>query len=472
MLIGDGILKYKDDIIYHTCELVKIRSVQGQPEAEKPFGGGVDRALKYVLELGKELGFTTKYVDGYAGHVEFGEGDIIIGILVHLDVVPEGEGWTSPPYSAEIRDGKIFGRGSADDKGPAVVALYALKVLKDTGVLPDKRIRIIFGTNEESGMKDMEYYFTKEPVPDMGFSPDAGYPIYNREKGILRIQISNKKMEAEKCIPSITEIKGGRAVNIVPDVCQGFISGDSLGEDQINNLQKIAREYSGCNIEVIRKGKDLILKTHGKPAHGAAPEGGINAISHLIQFIYKTELHSFHDRFIQFLYEKIKLETNGYSMGINCKDEESGELTLNLGIIDIDSYKASVILDIRYPVTCSGDEIVDEIKKQGDIYNVTVSSSDHQLPLYVKEGHLLLQLLGKAYEKVTGEKVKLLSMGGGTYARTLRNNGVAFGGAEGGNVHQADEYVLIEGLMYHGRICTQAIYELANANLQSMEIDS
>ncbi|MCG0276560.1 MAG: Sapep family Mn(2+)-dependent dipeptidase, partial [Thermosediminibacteraceae bacterium] len=184
MDIEKAIKLNEEPLIKSVCEIIKIRSVEDAPAPGKPFGEGVARALEYALDLSRSFGFRTKNLDNYIGWAEWGEGAEMVGILVHLDVVPEGSGWTYPPFGGEIHDGKIYGRGAVDNKGPAMAALYALKTLKDAGVKFKRRVRVIFGTNEESGMKCIKYYLEHDEEPTMAFSPDAEYPIINGEKGI------------------------------------------------------------------------------------------------------------------------------------------------------------------------------------------------------------------------------------------------------------------------------------------------
>lgn len=512
MIIGNRIRNYKEEIIKDLQELIKIRSVKGPAVEGKPFGEEVNKALEYVLKRGEEFGFKVKNVDGYAGHVEYGEGDEIVGILVHLDIVPEGAGWNYPPFGGEIHDGKIYGRGASDDKGPAIVALYSLKVLKDAGIVPKRKIRVIFGVNEESGMEDMKYYFSKEPVPDLGFSPDAYYPIINREKGILHLfldkdidtdrkdkinkdNINDDIKDREESIKdkggsisiyegkekatvrnAIEKIWGGEVVNMVPPECHALISEKILTPDEIESLKERADKYNAAigrhviNVSFIDEkngdGKRVKISAKGKSAHGSTPQEGINAIYHMLDFLSFLGKDNFLGRenymndFLEFLYRKIGNETTGQSLGINLKDEESGELTLNLGKIEMENGKAKAYIDIRYPVTYKAEDILPIIEKNAQEAGITVKIMGHSKPLYVPENHPLIIGLINAYEKITGEKAKLLSMGGGTYARTLNNNGVAFGGA-GHGAHQPDEHVSIEELMRHGEICTQAIYELA-----------
>ncbi len=461
MNVGKAILDYQDDIIRELQRLIQIPSVKDVPSEGKPFGEESYKALEAVLELGRRLGFRSKNVDGYAGHVEFGEGDEIVGVLVHLDVVPAGEGWTYPPFEGVLEEGAIYGRGASDNKGPAIVALYGLKALKDLGIRPNKRIRIIFGTNEESGMTDMDYYFSKEPIPDMGFSPDAGYPITNREKGLLRITFT-KDMGGDQG-SAIRSIHGGSVVNMVPDTCEALVDHGSLTQQDLKAMKELAEGIPHCRIEERSSQEGMVLRVMGKSAHGAGPENGVNAIACLLHFLAKGTGDFPLDDFLTFLSQKIGLETRGQSMGIVCKDEPSGELTLNLGILRGDGGKWEASIDIRYPVTCSGEEIVDIIRKEAEPFGISVRVDHHMDPLYVPQDHPLIVKLSRAYEMITGKKAELQSMGGGTYARTLRNNGVAFGaGFRDTKAHQPDEFVLVEDLMLHGQIFTQALYELAS----------
>ncbi|NLC67930.1 MAG: M20 family metallopeptidase, partial [Clostridiaceae bacterium] len=345
--------------------------------------------------------------------------------------------------------------------------------------------RVILGTNEENGMQDMKYYFTREPVPRLGFSPDARYPVINREKGILQLALVEKgftgnenakgeqgqgrkdfnngckgrhKNKGEPLAPFM-EIIGGDAVNMVPAWSSACIQAGQLQPDEILHLQGLAGKAGGNGIEVLTvEGGDMCIRARGRSAHAASPENGINAIYRLLDFLGKVVCL---DGLPGFIYRnKIGLDTTGQSLGINFKDEESGALTLNLGKIRCNQGEKRAALDIRYPVTCNYGSIVDILREKADKEDVGVEIIEHLPPLYMPENHPLIVKLGSAYEKITGKKAGLLSIGGGTYARTLKNNGVAFGGA-GTGAHQPDEHVSIEELMRHARICTQAMYEIA-----------
>lgn len=461
MNIADSVLKYQQDIIDGIMRLVRIRSVKEAAQPGMPFGQGCRDVLLEALKMGEELGFAVKNVDNYAGHIEFGEGEEIVGILNHLDVVPEGDGWDTPPYAPEIRDGRIYGRGASDNKGPAVVSLYCMKAIKDLGIPLKRRIRLILGTDEESGWEDMRYYLEREPVPDLGFSPDAGYPMFNREKGILNLKIAGGGASPEGAIRSIN---GGIARNSVPDACRAVVDlGKVADSDALLNR---AREMGG-EIES-REGDIVTLFRIGVPAHGASPENGDNAVAHMLDIL--APLYEGKDdaasRFLTFAKDKLGHETDGASLGVKLWDEPSGPLTLNLGLFRFDESGGWLVIDMRFPVTRTMEEIVNAATDTAKAYGVEVKVEKYTAPLYVPEDAPLIQALSRAYQRVTGEKAQPMSMGGGTYARVLQNNGVAFGpGFPGGadtRGHQANEFCVIEELMRHSRVCVEAIVELAN----------
>lgn len=267
----------------------------------------------------------------------------MIAILGHLDVVPEGTGWDFPPYAAEIHQGKIYGRGTMDDKGPILAALYALKAIKEAGLKLSKRVRIFFGTNEESGSQDMKYYLEQGgEIPIVGFTPDGDYPVVNSEKGIIffdAIKVFRKKHSPI----TIKYIKGGIAANMVPAYCEAKIQirDNFLKKKIIKKFEQFIRDR-GYQIRMEQNDEYLILKSKGISAHAMEPEKGKNAIMQLVCFLDTIDLGS-NDvvEYIHWLVENISMENNGYSLGINCKDD-GGELTINLGMADINEDQAMV----------------------------------------------------------------------------------------------------------------------------------
>ncbi|MFA9396646.1 MAG: dipeptidase PepV [Clostridiaceae bacterium] len=452
----------KEDLIRNTQNIIKIKSVESEPKEGKPFGEEVSKALDFTLNLCTELGFKTVNLDGYIGYAEYGIGEEYVGVLGHLDVVPEGDGWIYPPYGAEIHDGKIFGRGTTDDKGPMIAALYGLKAIKELNIPLSKKVRIIFGTNEESGCKEMEYYNEREKPPILGFTPDGEYPIIYAEKGITIFDlVKDFKVEENQDI-EIQSIKGGHRPNMVPDFCQAIIKTDN-SKIVLDCLNKF-KEKNKANIVATTEGNIVTIKSYGKAAHGSLPQLGENAIMQLLKFIGKISMkESQTKQFIDFCNKHIGLEVNGESFGIGLCDEVSGKLSFNVGTIDLDKEKVSMALNLRYPVTFKYDDMMTPLNKTLENTEIRIENMIHQEPLYFEKEHPLIKTLQKVYEEETGLEPELLAIGGGTYAKEMKNI-VAFGPIFKGEPdldHQANEYIKVDDLVKNAKIYGKAIYELA-----------
>lgn len=464
MHINRLVENYKDQIVKHTQELIKIKSTEKQGSPGKPFGEEVNQALEYVLKLSEELGFETLNLDGYAGHAEIGQGDETLGILVHLDVVPEGDGWTYTAYGGEIHNGRIYGRGASDDKGPTVAALFAMKVVKELGVKLNKKIRIIFGTNEETNWDCMKHYFRKMKAPDMAFTPDSDFPVIFAEKGILVLSLVRKLEDKYREKIEILEIKGGNRPNMVPDLCKAVIKvADDAKDDFINKFEEF-KANTGSQLSLEMNKDNITIVSEGVSAHGSTPQSGTNAISHLMSFLGLVAHSncSTHD-FIKMYNEKLGMEVNGESLGCGFEDDVTGKLTLNVGMIEVNSKEAKLTLDIRYPVKLTREDVIKSIENNLMETGVNVEIESYMDPLYIPLDHPLVQKLMKVYREETGDTTSQpITTGGGTYARSMKN-AVAFGPSFPGQedvAHQKDEYISIEHLIKITQIYAKAIYEL------------
>lgn len=457
----------RDDIIKTTQELISYKSVEEQPEPGAPFGRPIRDCLDRTLELCEEMGFKTVNVDGYAGHAEYGQGEEIVGILVHLDVVPEGTGWSVDPYEGKIVDGKLYGRGSGDDKGPAAAAMYALKAVKEAGDTFNKRVRIIFGCDEETGRwACMKNYFKQEEMPSCGFSPDADFPIINSEKGIAVFEIGKKFKAAktEACTGlKIKYIKGGSRPNMVPEYCECELEMQESLKDSLLKAADSMKEKLNADIRLEFKAASCLVKSYGVSAHGSTPEKGVNAITQLIRFLSGLPLCEGETAaFVKFIDGSIGMETDGKSFGLNMEDEASGKLVFNLGIFQLTETEAKATINIRYPVTKTWKDvyaIIDSKVKEAEIEYKELSVLE---PLYVPADNPLVQKLKAVYERVTKEEATLISIGGGTYARAIKN-AVAFGPLFPGKpelAHQKDEYISVDDLIKCTKIYAEAIAEL------------
>ena len=450
MSFGKNILGYKDDLLKDIDSLIRIRSVSATDTE------AASCALDFLLKRAEEMGFKTKNIDGVAGHVEYGEGNGLAAVLAHVDVVPAGEGWSVEPYQLTEKDGRLYGRGIVDDKGPAVAALYCLKALKDSGVVPKRRIRLILGAAEEIGMNDMQTYFQSEEMPEMSFTPDSEYGICTCEKGIMQLEVYSKDFDAT----TLTALRAGNAVNAVPSKAYALVD---CTENEDHQLRRFADAKPG-EYDFIYTMDGLRIAATGKAAHGSTPEEGLNAATHLIRILAANFGQLVLGSVCSFLDDAVGLETDGASLGIKCSDRQSGELTVNVGIVDVGEKGARAQLDVRYPVTADSDEIYSKICERASYDGLVTRLINHEPPLYVSSELPVIKLLSKAYRTVTGEEPELYSTGGGTYARTLGNNGVAFGPVFKGDnarIHDADESIDKENFFRHAEICMEAVYLMA-----------
>jgi succinyl-diaminopimelate desuccinylase len=462
MKLNNLIEVMKEDIIKSTQEIIKIKSVEGDSKPGMPFGEGVGKALECALGVAKDLGFNTVNLDGYVGYAEYGQGEDYVLALGHLDVVPEGDGWMYPAYGAEIHDGKMYGRGTTDDKGPIMAALFGLKAIKDANLTLSKRIRILFGTNEETGSKELEHYLEKEKPPVAGFTPDADYPIINGEKGITIFNIVKDFEVKEKGENTLKYIKGGQAANMVPDYCEaGIVSTNA--ESIIRALRTFVKDDNSKLSVVVNKNL-VIFKSKGDAAHGSLPERGRNAIMQLLAFIGTIDLgNNDISEFIKFVNENIGMEIHGESFGVCLEDENSGKMSFNVGTINMDRNIATMTLNLRYPVTSKLEDMMNPFNNKIEGTGIRVEKFVHQEPLYFSPDSPIIKSLQKVYTEQTGEEAKLVSIGGGTYAKEMPNI-VAFGPmfpGEPDTIHKQNEYITIDNLIKNAKIYAHALYELA-----------
>ncbi|MBM7585037.1 succinyl-diaminopimelate desuccinylase [Bacillus pakistanensis] len=459
--------KRKEDLLSDLQAFLQIKSVLDEENTSEraPLGEGVRQALDYLLELGKKDGFQPKDVDGYAGHLEFGKGEDLIGILCHVDVVPEGDGWSVDPFGGEIKDGKIYARGAIDDKGPTIAAYYAMKIVKELGLPLEKRVRMIIGTDEESDWRCVEHYFKNEEMPTMGFAPDADFPIIYAEKGIADFDlVSTKKiMNEQSPVAKVVGFQSGRRYNMVPDFAKGELSvreGHTkliqLFEEFIKKQKLEGRYYVANGI--------VIFELEGVSSHGMEPNNGKNAGLYLSKFLTSICIDDQAKSYFSLVVDYFFADSRGNSLGVAYKDDITGELTINVGKLSYDHENGGMLgLNMRYPVTFELKGAMEKVTSLVEEKGFQVQNFSDSSPHHVSADNPLVKTLQKVYEEQTGEEAGLISIGGGTYARSL-SSGVAFGALFPGRediAHQKDEYMYIEDLLKATAIYAQAIFELA-----------
>lgn len=431
------------DMIESIKAAVRINSVMDEDTATEsmPFGKGVDESLRKTLEIAESLGFKTVYKDGYYGYAEIGEGEELIGILGHIDVVPIGDEskWKFPPFSATEEDGYIYGRGTQDDKGPTIAAMYAVKALLDAGVKFEKRVRFIIGGDEENLWRCIAKYTENgEEIPSMGFTPDSSFPVTNAEKSLVQFYLrGNGSKEIN------LNISG--ALNAVPGVANytGKLA-DKLAE-KLDEL-KFDYEKDGESITVI-----------GKRVHAASADKGVNSIERLCKALYEIGVEDDVVRFVAELSDSV-----GSKILPNCIDDVSGTLTLNLGELIINEKESKIGFDSRVPVKFTIEDLEDAVKEKAANYGLEFEEFDRLKSLYVPADSKLIKTLVSVYEQETGLEGTPKSSGGATYAKAL-DNCVAFGAMfpfDEKTEHQENERVNIKNMIKATEIYALSVYRL------------
>ena len=455
MNLNERVLAMQDALLKTLQESIRIPSVQGPAAEGAPYGTEVRKSLDHILSVAKQLGFDTVDMDGQVGWCEYGSGDEMVAVLGHLDVVPAGDGWSFDPWGGEIRNDRIFGRGTMDDKGPSVAALYALAALRDSGLPVTRRIRLLFGCNEETGSQDMKYYLSHGgEVPVMGFTPDAEYPVINGEKGIINVTFARTYTQTGAL--QLRSFRGGTAANVVPDSARAEILCPAEMAENIATLSVPKVTFTATDY-------GILAQAEGVSAHGSTPWQGENAVGRLVKALNMLPFEGEMQRILHFLSRKLGMEVDGKSAGIYLHDEVSGPLTLNWGTLNADSTSLSMIINYRYPVTKSYDDCAPAFMKLFTDAGFTVAHELHKAKLYVPADSPLIRKLLKVYKEYTGIDGKPLSIGGGTYAKMLPNI-VAFGPIFPGDEvreHKPDEFIEIPKLMKNAQMIASAMYELA-----------
>lgn len=424
-----------NEMIEALQKLVSFQSIAKEEGPEYPYGKEVCGAKEYVLELAKSFGMRVEDVPGKYAYIEIGAGPRLIGILSHLDVVPAGDGWTQDPFGGEIVDGRIYGRGTTDDKGPTIAVLYAMKALKEKTTL-SARIRLILGQTEENGeWRDIEAYTDAEEIPECGFTPDGDFPAIQNELGAMVFQVQMPQS-------GFLQGEGGTAPNMVPA------------------RARVKTEFG-------------TYEASGKACHGCAPWLGLNGISELMEKVYQAEPEN---RFVRMYADLIGKTIYGEKLGVAAEDE-SGKLTLNVGLLEVRDETTTLMVDIRYPAKKNPDEISGSLVRQFSSYGASCECVYHVRPLYTPSDSPVLGALLSAYREVTGDDSRPISIGGGTYAKAMPNM-VAFGPNFPGHEnreHMEDEYILVEDFLKLEEIYERALAYLldsSDAASSSSRIDS
>ncbi len=449
------------ELIEATSRLVRIRSVREDPQPGMPFGPGPARVLQEALDLCGELGFATGNCDNYVGTADMNDKETRLHILGHLDVVGEGTGWTvTGPYEPKEVDGMLYGRGTGDDKGPVVATLLAMKAVRDLGVELKYNVRLIMGTDEESGSSDVAYYYSKNPYAPYAFTPDASFPVINIEKGRYT-PLFTKTWAAETATPRVKEFHGGFRINVLPPDAECVVAG--LSAEAVRPFCDQAAAQTGATYELTEEGGDLRILCHGKGAHASTPHKGINANTALLHLLCAlplaktastTALHALNTLFPHG-------DGAGKALGVAQQDDISGALILTFSLLELSETGVSGQFDSRVPI-CANEDNCKAVTEAALAKFGFATEGEMEPSHHTPAGTEFTDTLLRCYEQYTGLEGTCKAIGGGTYVHDIPG-GVAFGcdfpGFDG-NMHGANEFVPIDNLLTSCKIFTQAIIDL------------
>ena len=447
--IDELVKGYKKEIIDTLGILVSYDSVLDETDPLYPFGKQNALCLQKALEIANTYGLKTVNLDNYIGYGEIGTGSEVIGVIGHLDIVPCGQGWNSDPLKIEIIDNKIYGRGTSDDKGPVVAALFAFKVIQDLKIPLNKKLRLIMGSNEETGSKCLEHYVAKMGHVDYGFTPDANFPGTFGEKGMISANFTCNETK-------IIDIKGGVAPNVVCNHVHVVIKKADINYNQfIANLISNDMKY-----EISEQQDNYEIDIYGVAAHASTPNLGKNAINYAIVALHNA---GFVDGFVNEYARLINVSSDGDLFNCDFCDEY-GSLTFNNGMISMENGCVTGSIDIRFPVTNNTENVSNALIKGFDSKVIKLNINSMTEPLFFETQSKLVKALVSAYQDITKDfDSKPSTMGGGTYAKGI-NNTIAFGGSfendEDVHMHDANEFIKVDNLLLQCSIYVKAIINL------------
>ncbi|MDR1770307.1 MAG: dipeptidase PepV [Hungatella sp.] len=462
--IEEYIESHKQEMIEDICTLCRINSEKMPYREGMPYGPGAFDALNEALAMAESYGFSITNYDNYVGTADLNHKEHQLDILAHLDVVPAGEGWKeTEPFEPVVKGDKLFGRGTADDKGPAVAALYAMRAVKELNIPLKKNVRLILGTDEECGSSDIEHYYAIEKEAPMTFSPDGSFPVVNTEKGGLNGHFTAEWTVSGQ-LPKLVGLEAGTKVNVVPGKASAVVAG--IDAEALEHAAAECEKRTGIRFELKMAEDTATITAIGESAHASLPEEGNNALTGLL--LYLTELPLAECEQMTMIRRLLELiphgDTSGEALGIAMEDELSGSLTLAFSLLKVTESGLEGTFDSRCPVCATEENVLEVVRRNMAEKGFTLLNDSMKPPHHVDGNSEFVKTLLSAYESYTGRKGECVSMGGGTYVHALKN-GVAFGASMPGTdnrMHGADEYAVIEELTVSAKIFAQVIVDLCS----------
>ena len=457
----------KEELLEDLKTLVRIDSQKGEALEGKPFGEGPARVLAAAEEMMKKYGLLTKNYDNYVVTGDLSSAEKELDVLAHLDVVPVTEDWTvTQPFDPVIVDGKIYGRGTADDKGPALALLYAMRAIKELGIPMKKSVRLILGSDEECGSGDLKHYYSIEKEAPYSFTPDADFPLINIEKGRLEGSFLAEFSDAVQ-YPAVLSLKSGDKANVVPQRSALVIAG--LEEEVLKKAALKITKETGVTFEITRQddtSDTWQIQGKGQAAHASTPQEGKNALTAALKLVKSLPLApSEGHKALEALAVLLPYEdTCGKTLGVYREDAESGAVTLCFSILEYTPEKLNGVFDARLPIGCTEENTKAPIMKALAESGITLEDTPMVHPHCVPGDSEFVKILLGSYERYSGIKGKPLSTGGGTYVHNLER-GVAFGCMTpdvDNHMHGDDEFMVVDTLMMSAKIFADAMIRICN----------
>ncbi len=453
---------HREEMVQDAMKLIRIASTRGEREPGMPYGPGPRQALDAAMELARAAGFSTRLYDDCVGAVDLQPGPRGLDILAHLDVVPVEDNWTMcQPFAPKVVDGRLYGRGAQDDKGPAIAALYAMRCIRELGLPLRQNVRLVLGTDEECGSSDLPHYYAQEEEAPVTISPDADFPLINLEKGQMWGEI-HTHFEAEAALPRLQSVQAGTKTNVVPASGTAILEGLSVA--QVDPVAQAVTAETGVRFFLQTEDTALRIRAEGVGAHAATPQQGNNALTGLLTLLARLPLApSAQTLAVQALSHLFPHgDWQGQALGIAQADPVAGPLTISLNLLQVGPDSLFAMSDSRVPL-CATEENCAQRFRSACMAAGLAAENVKQTPVHhVPADRPFIQALLKAYTDWTGQPGQCLSIGGGTYVHDLKN-GVAFGCSMPGtdyHIHDADEFIPVDELVLSAEILTQAILML------------
>ncbi|MCL2894186.1 Sapep family Mn(2+)-dependent dipeptidase [Brenneria tiliae] len=420
--IDEWVAQHQQELLDDLSAWVRVPSVSRADQAAEgaPFGPACAQVLDLALHRARELGFRTETHQGYAGSIIYGDHPQEIGLVSHLDVVPEGENWVYPPFDVTRKGEFLIGRGVADNKGPAVVDLYLLRLIRDLGIPLAHNLRIIYGLAEETGMEDLSWYARNAPVPAISIVTDGRFPVNYAQKGQLTLTLNVPVGE------HLANFSAGIAGNSVPERAGLLLTGvdqKTAGE----RLAQLAGLAQG-RISTTPKDGGLWVEAQGIAGHAAFPEGTLSAVRVLFSALLEARLLKDLDRQAALFFEQALSSPYGEEIGIAFEDRPSGKLTFNAGIWRPHPHERAlqVSLDIRYPVTQNAESLLAALERNLLPHGIRLLTWKDAPPFYIEENDPRVQILQQSYQAIRAGDEAPYAMGGATHSKVLPR-GITFG---------------------------------------------